>query len=91
MTDKPRCRPLPPSVVDARVADDSAAAEAELLARLDDALAALPEAERTAVIASFAYGEGPVGAAMELDVETGDAERLGLRGLALLRVALDEC
>ena len=91
MTDKtPRCRPLPPTVVDARAAVDPHAEEVELLRRLDAALAGLPEAERTAVIASYAYAEGVVGAAVELDVETADAERLGLRGLDLLRAALDE-
>jgi DNA-directed RNA polymerase specialized sigma24 family protein len=90
VSDKPRCRPLPPTVVDARPAPDNGADEAELLRRLDEALRALPEAERTAVIASYAYGEGVVGAAVELDVETPQAEQLGLRGLAMLRSALDD-
>lgn len=89
MTDKPKCRPLPPTVVDGRPAvPPEGADEAELLARLDAALSALPEDQRTAVVASFAYGEGVVGAAVELDVETGDAHALGLRGLAALRSAL---
>ena len=90
MPDKPRCRPLPPTVVDARPAADTGADETELLRRLDEALRAMPEAERTAVIASYAYGEGVVGAAVELDVETLQAEQLGLRGLAMLRSALDD-
>ncbi len=89
MTDKRRCRPLPPAVVDGRAfRPPEGTEEAELLRRLDDALRDLPEDQRTAVIASFAYGEGVVGAAVELDVETGAAHRLGEQGLAALRTAL---
>lgn len=91
MTDKPRCRPLPPSVVEGRAsAPSDVEAEAELLDRLSTALRAMPEAERTAVIASYAYGEGVVGAAVELDVETAQAHDLGLRGLGILQAALTE-
>lgn len=93
MTDRrepPRCRPLPPSVVDGRAAPVAEAErEAALLRRLDEALHGLPADQRTAVIASYAYGEGPVGAAVELDVETADAADLGQLGLAALREALD--
>jgi DNA-directed RNA polymerase specialized sigma24 family protein len=64
--------------------------DAELLGRLSEALQDLPDAERTAVIASYAYAEGVVGAAVELDVETDEAHVLGLRGLGLLRAALTE-
>ena len=94
MTDRPeqrhgKCRPLPPTVVDGRAAREPEGAEdAALLARLDEALRGLPDDQRTAVIASYAYGEGVVGAAVELDVETGDAQALGERGLAALRTAL---
>jgi DNA-directed RNA polymerase specialized sigma24 family protein len=89
MTDKPKCRPLPPTVVDGRAATPPEGAdEAELLRRLDEALRDLPEDQRTAVIASYAYGEGVVGAAVELDVETGAAHLLGETGLAALRLAL---
>ena len=90
MTDKPRCRPLPPSVIEARAFSDPHEDESELIARLVQALALLPEAERTAVVASIGYGEGPVGAAMELDVETALAASLSDRGLSLLREALRE-
>ena len=84
-----RCRPLPPAVVDGRAAvAPEGVEEAELLRRLDAALRDLPDAERVAVIASYAYAEGVVGAAVELDVETRDAAELGERGLALLRTAL---
>ena len=94
MTDRPeprhpKCRPLPPTVVDGRPAHEpEGAEELELLRRLDQALRDLPDDQRTAVIASYAYGEGVVGAAVELDVETGDAQTLGERGLAALRTAL---
>jgi DNA-directed RNA polymerase specialized sigma24 family protein len=62
--------------------------DADLLARLGEALHEMPDAERTAVIASYAYGEGVVGAAVELDVETTEAHALGLRGLRMLRASL---
>jgi DNA-directed RNA polymerase specialized sigma24 family protein len=91
MTDQPKCRPLPPSVVEARAArPPEGADEAELLRRLDEALRDLPAEQRTAVIASYAYGEGAVGAAVELDLETGAAHTLGERGLAALRTALSD-
>ena len=86
-----KCRPLPPHVVDSRAASDPAGTdEADLLRRLDEALRDLPDDQRTAVIASYAYAEGAVGAAVELDVETGDAHALGERGLAALRTVLRE-
>jgi DNA-directed RNA polymerase specialized sigma24 family protein len=84
----PRCRPLPPHLVEAVAAPDEELSPPELLDRLDRALAALPPAERAAVVAAHGYAEGPVGAAMELDVETGDADALARRGLQLLRAAL---
>lgn len=96
MTDRPeprqgKCRPLPPHAVDSRpAAPVEGAEEADLLRRLDTALRDLPDDQRTAVIASYAYAEGVVGAAVELDVETGDAHALGERGLAALRTALRE-
>jgi DNA-directed RNA polymerase specialized sigma24 family protein len=84
----PRCRPLPPHVV-AAVADAApASSEAAVLDRLEQALAALPQAERAAVVAAHGFGEGPVGAAVELDVETADADALARSGLQLLRAAL---
>jgi DNA-directed RNA polymerase specialized sigma24 family protein len=92
MTDKPRCRPLPPSVIEGRASGEQAEADAdkEMVARLLDALGELPDAERTAVIASIGYDEGVVGAAVELDVETIEAAALGERGLHLLRRAMRE-
>lgn len=84
----PRCRPLPASVVEAVAAVEPGLSPPELLDRLDRALAALPPAERAAVVAAHGYGEGPVGAAMELDAEVGDADALARNGLQLLRAAL---
>ena len=68
---------MPPHEVDSHPAA-VATAEAELVARLERALAELPEAERTAVMAAVGYAGGSVGAAMELglDPETlSDVER----------------
>jgi DNA-directed RNA polymerase specialized sigma24 family protein len=69
-------------------AAEPAASHPEVLDRLDAALASLPPAERAAVVAAHGYAEGPVGAAMELEVETEDAEALARNGLQLLRAAL---
>ena len=85
----PRCRPLPPHVVAAVRDAAPLTSEAALLDRLERALAALPAPERAAVVAAHGYGEGPVGAAVELDLETGDADALARSGLQLLRAALD--
>ena len=84
----PRCRPLPAHVVEAVAATEPFASHPEVLDRLDEALAALPPAERAAVVAAHGYAEGPVGAAMELEVDTADGHALADRGLQLLRAAL---
>ena len=84
----PRCRPLPAHVVEAVADPADVLSHPELLDRLDEALAALPAAERAAVVAAHGYAEGPVGAAMELDAEVGEADALARSGLALLRAAL---
>ncbi len=84
---RPRCRPLPAHVVEA-VAAQPELSHPELLDRLDLALASLPPAERAAVVAAHGYDEGPVGAAMELDTEIGEADALARSGLQLLRAAL---
>ena len=84
----PRCRPLPAHVVESVAATEAFASHPEVLDRLDEALAALPPAERAAVVAAHGYDEGPVGAAMELDTEVGEADALARSGLQLLRAAL---
>jgi len=84
----PRCRPLPPSVVAAVIDTAPTTSRAELVHRLELALAALPAPERTAVIASHGFAEGPVGAAMELGIDGADADALTRNGIQLLRAAL---
>ncbi len=84
----PRCRPVPPHVVDAVRDRTPAVSEAELVDRLERALAALPPAERSAVVAAVGYGEGAVGAAMEVELELEQAHALAQSGLQLLRAAL---
>ena len=89
MTERPpRCRPLPPSVIAAVIDNAPTTSRAELLHRLELALAELPPAERMAVIAAHGYDEGPVGAAVELDIETVDADALTRNAVQLLRAAL---
>jgi DNA-directed RNA polymerase specialized sigma24 family protein len=80
---------MPPHEVDSRPAA-AEAHEAELVARLELALAALPDDERTAVIAAIGYAGGSVGAAMELGLDVADADALTRNGLQLLRGALDD-
>jgi len=62
--------------------------EAELLSRLEIALAALPPDERAAAVVAFGLGEGSAGVAVELDLDTQDAEALARSALQLLRGAL---
>jgi DNA-directed RNA polymerase specialized sigma24 family protein len=80
---------MPPQEVDMHaVAED--VQEAELVRRLEVALAELPEQERTAVVAAVAYAGGSVGAAMELGIDVADADAVTRNGLQLLRAALDD-
>ena len=84
-----RVRCMPPGEVDSHAAagaDD----DAELVHRLEEALAALPAAERTAVVSAIAFAGGSVGAAMELGIDVGDADALTRNGLQLLRAALTD-
>ena len=84
----PRLRMLTPHVVDAVRDPAPPHSEAAVLDRLERALAALPSAERAAVVAAVGYGEGAVGAAMEVEVDPEQAEALSQAGLRLLRAAL---
>jgi len=86
----PRCRPLPPHVVDGVRDSAPAVSEAALLDRLERALSALPPAERAAVVAAVGYDEGAVGAAMEVELEPAQADALARSGLQLLRAALTD-
>ena len=90
MTDRPsRVRTMPPHEVDAHPATVSSH-EAELVFRLEQALAQLPEAERTAVVAAIGFAGGSVGAAMELGLEVDDADAVTRNGVQLLRAALSD-
>ena len=86
----PRLRPLPPHVVDAVRDDTPAHSEAAVLDRLERALAAMPAAERAAVVAAVGYDEGAVGAAMEVELDPEQADALARAGLQLLREAMAE-
>jgi DNA-directed RNA polymerase specialized sigma24 family protein len=81
---------MPPHVVDSFRDVSPEVSEAELVHRLELALAALPPAERSAVVASIGYAEGPVGAAMEVELDPEQAHVLAERGLVLLREALSD-
>ena len=88
--DRPsRVRCMPPHEVDTHALVEEAQ-EAELVRRLEVALAGLPDAERTAVVSAIAYAGGSVGAAMELGMEIADADAITRSGLQLLRAALDD-
>ena len=82
-----RVRCMPPVEVDQHTSVD-VDHEAELVRRLEVALAELPAPERTAVVSAVAYAGGSVGAAMELGLELPDADALTRNGLQLLRAAL---
>ena len=84
-----RVRCMSPLEVDAHAAVVEEQ-EAELVRRLELALAELPPEERTAVVAAVAYAGGTVGAAMELGLEIPDADALTRNGLQLLRAALSD-
>lgn len=84
----PRLRMLSPYLVDQVIDNAPGTSRAELLHRLELALAALPPAERMAVVAAHGYAEGPVGAAMELEVDNAEADALVRNALQLLRAAL---
>jgi len=88
--DRPsRVRCMPPNEVDNHALLEESQ-EAELVRRLEVALAQLPAAERTAVVSAIGYAGGSVGAAMELGVEVADADAITRNGLQLLRAALDD-
>lgn len=89
MTERsPRLRPLDPRAVDRAAAVGEGAADAELLERLEEALAALPADERAAAVVAYGLAEGSAGVASELGLSGEDAEALARSALQLLRGAL---
>ena len=58
------------------------------MARLYEALATLPPAERAAAVVAIGLDEGAVGVAMELGIDPEDADAVTRNALQLLRGAL---
>ncbi len=82
-----RVRTMAPADVDSHAAAH-ADQDAELVRRLEVALASLPDAERTAVVAAIGLAGGSVGASMVRGRVGEDADALTRNGLQLLRGAL---
>jgi DNA-directed RNA polymerase specialized sigma24 family protein len=86
----PRLRPIAPGTISDNVRASEGASDEELVARLYDALADLPAAERAAAVVAFGLGEGHQGVAEELGIDAADADALTRNALQLLRGALGE-
>jgi DNA-directed RNA polymerase specialized sigma24 family protein len=86
----PRLRPISPGTIADNVRASEGVSDEELVARLYDALADLPPAERAAAVVAFGMNEGHKGVAEELDVPEEDAEALTRNALQLLRGALGD-
>jgi hypothetical protein len=84
----PRLRPIAPGTIANNVSATDGLSDTELVARLYDALATLPPAERAAAVVAIGFGEGPVGVAIELGVEPEEADAITRSALQLLRGAL---
>src|SRR4051794_14111975 len=86
----PRLRPISPGTIADNVSASEGVSDEELVARLYDALAELPPAERAAAVVAFGLGEGHHGVAEELGIDAADAEALPRNALQLLRAALGD-
>ena len=86
----PRLRPIAPGTIADNVRAPEGVSDEELVARLYEALATLPPAERSAAVVAFGLGEGHVGVAEELGIDPEDADALTRNALQLLRGALDD-
>ena len=86
----PRLRPISPGTIADNVRASEGASDEELVARLYEALATLPPAERSAAVVAFGLGEGHEGVADELEIGADDADALTRNALQLLRGALGE-
>ncbi|HTR70927.1 MAG TPA: hypothetical protein VMH41_11960 [Mycobacteriales bacterium] len=84
----PRLRPISPGTIADNVGSVEGLTDTELISRLYEALATLPEAERCAAVVAIGLDEGPVGAAMELGIDPEDADAVTRNALQLLRGAL---
>jgi DNA-directed RNA polymerase specialized sigma24 family protein len=85
---RPRLRPLSSEVIENLAPSASGTPEAELLDRLEEALAKLPPEERAAAVTAFGYGEGWPAVAEEQDLSAGEADALSRNALQLLRGAM---
>jgi DNA-directed RNA polymerase specialized sigma24 family protein len=93
MTDRqrpPRLRPIAPGTISDNVRASEGVSDEELVARLYEALAALPPAERSAAVVAFGLGEGHAGVAEELGLDEADADALTRNALQLLRASLGD-
>jgi hypothetical protein len=84
----PRLRPIAPGTIANNVRSPEGIDDAELIARLYEALATLPPAERAAAVVAIGFGEGAAGVAVELDLDPADADAVTRNALQLLRGAL---
>src|SRR3954447_9896282 len=86
----PRLRPISPGTIADNVRASEGVSDEELVARLYEALAVLPPAERSAAVVAFGLGEGADGGADDLGIEPTDADALTRNALQLLRAALGD-
>jgi hypothetical protein len=84
----PRLRPISPGTIANNVSSTEGLSDTELIARLYEALATLPPAERAAAVVAIGLDEGPVGVAIELGLDPEDADAVTRNALQLLRGAL---
>jgi DNA-directed RNA polymerase specialized sigma24 family protein len=81
---------MAPGTIADNVRASEGVSDEELVARLYDALAQLPPAERAAAVVAFGLGEGHDGVADELGIDLEDADALTRNALQLLRAALGD-
>jgi DNA-directed RNA polymerase specialized sigma24 family protein len=86
----PRLRPIAPGTISDNVRASEGVSDEEMVARLYEALAELPPAERSAAVVAFGLGEGHEGVAEELGISADDADALTRNALQLLRGALGD-
>jgi DNA-directed RNA polymerase specialized sigma24 family protein len=81
---------MAPGTIADNVRASEGVSDEELVARLYDALADLPPAERAAAVVAFGFSEGAGGVADELGIPVEDADALTRNALQLLRSALGD-
>ena len=86
----PRLRTIAVQTLANRVAAATGTDDAERFGRLEEALANLPDPERSAAVIAFGYDEGAEGVAAELGLDPDAATALTRSALQLLRGALGD-